>query len=62
MRCFHEYLEEKSLPKVEEISTDDLPDILYNFFSKVKKKNIDESDQKDKGNYKNTMLRCIEVP
>ena len=40
MKCFSEYLQVKALPKVEEIVTNNLPNILYNFFSEVKRKTL----------------------
>ena len=33
---FSQYLRAKSLPKLEDISIEDLPDILYNFYPSVK--------------------------
>ena len=45
---FHEYLTEKDLPAIKDLTIDNLPDILMNFYTKVRKVNCE--------NYK---LKCI---
>lgn len=61
--CFTEYLEEKELPKVEEISNDDLPKILEQFYTEVRKKeakNVPPEEMKDDIRlYKNSSMKAI---
>ena len=75
IKCFAQYLEEKCLPKVDDILTSDLPNILSDFYVEVKKKNrkpvVQESPRTQarrslsRGNknqldeYKNSSLKCI---
>ena len=72
-KCFSDYLEEKSLPGLDDITNDDLPRILENFYAEVCKKNPENDDQMDKQDnndnttadshckthYKNTTLKSI---
>lgn len=52
MNCFKEYLEEKGHPKIEEIETQSLPDILTAFYTELRKKD-------GEGEYKTSTLKCI---
>lgn len=58
MNCFQEYLEEKNHPKVEDIEDSQLPSILENFYTEVRRKNLKENAQEDTM-YSNTTLRAI---
>ena len=57
--CFKQYLLEKQLPILELLTTDDLPDILCNFYSEVKKKTPTKDKKVDKKSrtLKNLTLR-----
>ena len=70
--CFNKYLVEKQLGPENEIATEDLPQILSDFYVELKKKNIKKIAHKldDSGKvipesnqeceeYKNTSLKCI---
>ena len=71
MNCFTEYLEEKSLPKVTDITNIELPKILSDFYVEVKKKDrVTSAKTKAKKKlttaksskteeYKNSSLMCI---
>ena len=69
MTCFKQYLQEKDLPIVELLTTEELPPILSDFYSEVKKKNptkntkgknnLDENDAPPCQEYKTSSLKCI---
>lgn len=52
MKCFNDYLKEKNLPDSETISSDDLPAVLSDFYTELRK-----SDSE--GEYKTSTLKCI---
>ena len=45
------------MPDEVSIPTEQLPQILYNFYSEVRKKNVDDDD--NDGSYKTQTLKCI---
>ena len=53
-----EYLAEKDYPTIDEITDNNLPDVLYNFYSETckKKPNPDTGDEQE---YKNSTLKCV---
>lgn len=65
IQCFREYLTEKNLKAIDDIETKDLPGILEQFYSEVRKKEKRENqesakpDAEDERNYKNTTLKAI---
>lgn len=64
MSCFTDYLEEKELPKLNELDIQNLPEILENFYSEVRKKerkdNPEPAQHEDDARlYKNTTLKAI---
>ena len=67
LNCFDDYLIEKDLPKIDEIDTSDLPQILEQFYLKVRKKNKSsdkngadsESDSDGGMSYRNTTMKSI---
>lgn len=68
LTCFTDYLLEKDLPKIENISTETLPFILEQFYSEVRKKEstasppneqATEEEKDDAKLYKNTTLKAI---
>ena len=62
INCLTEYLVKKGYPELEAIETPQLPPILTNFYSELKKKNADQSDEndvEDSYEYKNSTLRAI---
>lgn len=63
LSCFTDYLAEKKLPKEDEIADDALPEILLQFYSEVRKKEIKENPGQDISDddklYKNTTLKAI---
>lgn len=52
MTCLREYLAEKNLPPIENIDSDDLPAILSQFYTELRKKD-------GEGEYKTSTLKCI---
>ena len=54
--CFQEYLAEKNLPACDDIPIEDLPDVLYNFYTEVCKKKPGKSDTYE---YKNSTLKYM---
>lgn len=52
MRCLNDYLKEKKLPKVDNIETKDLPQILSDFYTELRKVDCE-------GEYKTSTLKCI---
>ena len=56
VNCLMEYLLEKNYPVLEDITTDDLPSILSDFYTEVSKKKSSYDGSKE---YKNTTLKCI---
>lgn len=52
MKCFNDYLAEKEKPDADTISTDDLPDILSDFYTELRKSDAE-------GEYKTSTLKCI---
>lgn len=62
--CFTDYLREKELPEVKDITNEDLPNILEQFYSEVRKKEAKENPKNEaavEGDrlYKNTSLKAI---
>ena len=58
VNCFKDYLIEQNHPNFEDIPNTDLPNILKNFYSKVKKRKT-VTDGQDSEDYNNTTFRCI---
>ena len=58
LKCFEDYLEEKGLPQSEKLTDRQLSEVLYHFYTEVRKKKIDSNDNND-GSYKTQTLRCI---
>lgn len=52
IRCLNDYLAEKKLPDIDTISTDELPNVLSDFYTELRK--VDA-----KGQYKTSTLKCI---
>lgn len=67
MNCFTDYLAEKELPKLDDITREQLPQILEQFYSEVRKKEVrdnpEENSLEEEENtaalYKNTTLKAI---
>ena len=57
IRCLSEYLTEKNMPKVKDISDSDLSQMLTGFYTAIKKKKL--NDNEDIGEYKNGSLKCM---
>lgn len=52
LKCFNDYLKEKKLPNAETVETKDLPDILMDFYTELRKAD-------GEGEYKTSTLKCI---
>lgn len=52
MKCFNDYLKEKQLPNADTITTENLPDVLMDFYTELRK--VD-----GEGEYKTSTLKCI---
>lgn len=52
MKCFNDYLTEKDLPDADTILIDELPDVLTNFYTELRKADA-------QGEYKTSTLKCI---
>lgn len=52
MKCFNDYLEEKDLPDADTILVDELPNVLSDFYTELRKADT-------KGEYKTSTLKCI---
>ena len=60
VNCLKEYLIEKNLPNIEEISNKELPNLLMTFFAEATKKNSDDiNNPEESSEYKTQTLRCI---
>lgn len=61
--CFTDYLTEKELPAVEEITMEELPNVLEQFYSEVRKKETKDNPPSEQATderlYKNTTLKAI---
>ena len=53
VNCFNNYLIEKDLSDIENIQTDELPNILEDFYSEICKKKGESAE------YKNSTVKCI---
>ena len=62
INCLEEYLEEKSYPKVDDFSLEELPGVIEKFYLEIRKKN-DNVDQNDTSEgtqkYPNTTLKTM---
>ena len=62
MGCFQKYLDKKDLPEADELTVEQLPDVIEKFYCEVEKttgKTKEKMNPEDQKTYKNTTMRTI---